>query len=428
MIDVIGTLFFALAIVHTFLVSFFHKQADKFEKGSISHGVFHFLGEIEVVFGLWAALFLIVYIGVSDWNTAIGYMDSLHFTEPLFVFAIMVISATRPVLEAARGFIQLVSAGLQKLIPMQPQLVDICVLLILGPLSGSLITEPAAITVTALLLKNMIQNNSERMTYALLAVLFVNISIGGALTPFAAPPILMVAKPWGWDFAFTISHFGWKSTAAVFVNAVLFTFYFRKEIQLGFISLQEIASKNNEMKIPIGVVLVHFIFLGLLILTSHHPNVFMGLLMLFLGVATVTRSYQHVLRLKESLLVAFFLAGIIVFGPFQSWWLQPLLQSLSDGALFWSATFLTAVTDNAALTYLGTQVTGLSDASKYALVAGAIAGGGLTIIANAPNAAGYSILNSKFPNGSMSPIKLLIAALIPTFIACVFLFLIPALK
>lgn len=427
MIDIFGTLFFGLAILHTFLVGFFHKQAEKHHQGSVAHGIFHFLGEIEVVFGIWATVFFVFFVFLKDWNSAIQYIDSLRFTEPLFVFAIMVIASTRPILESARGFIRLCSTGIQRVIPLEPQIMDIFILLILGPLSGSLITEPAAITVTALLLKDMVNTSSERMTYALLAFLFVNISIGGALTPFAAPPILMVAKPWGWDFEFTMVHFGWKSVSAVFVNSALFTWYFRREIRSGVSSLSELAKKHSSFRIPLGVIFVHYIFLVLLILTSHHPNVFIALLMLFLGVVTVTKSYQQPLRLKESLLVAFFLAGIIVFGPFQRWWLQPVLQTLSDGTLFWSATLLTAFTDNAALTFLGTQVSGLSDTSKYALVAGAIAGGGLTVIANAPNAAGYSILNSKISGGGMSPLRLLIAALLPTLVACFFLFLLPIL-
>jgi hypothetical protein len=56
--------------------------------------------------------------------------------------------------------------------------------------------------------------------------------------------------------------------------------------------------------------------------------------------------------------------------------------------MYFGATALTAITDNAALTYLGSLVEGVSDQLKYALVAGAVSGGGLTVIANAPNPAG----------------------------------------
>jgi len=116
-------------------------------------------------------------------------------------------------------------------------------------------------------------------------------------------------------------------------------------------------------------------------------------------------------------LVAFFLAGLVVLGGMQQWWLQPLLSSMSADAVFWGATALTAITDNAALTYLGSLVDGLSDEFKYALVAGAVTGGGLTVIANAPNPAGMSILRKYFADESVSAGGLFAAALLPTLVA-----------
>ena len=85
--------------------------------------------------------------------------------------------------------------------------------------------------------------------------------------------------------------------------------------------------------------------------------------------------------------------------------------------VFLGATALTAVTDNAALTYLGSLVQGLSDEFKYALVAGAVTGAGLTIIANAPNPAGDSILRKYLDNEAVSPLWLLAAAIGPTLVA-----------
>jgi len=81
------------------------------------------------------------------------------------------------------------------------------------------------------------------------------------------------------------------------------------------------------------------------------------------------------------------------------------------------ATILTAFTDNAALTYLGSLVEGLSDAFKYALVAGAVTGGGLTIIANAPNPAGAAILRPHLEEQTLHPFRLFLAALPPTITA-----------
>jgi hypothetical protein len=147
--------------------------------------------------------------------------------------------------------------------------------------------------------------------------------------------------------------------------------------------------------------------------------VFVGLFLFFLGLVQVTNEYQSELKLKESLLVGFFLAGLVVIGGPQRWWLEPILKNLSTIPLYFGAILLTSFTDNAALTYLGSLVEGLSDISKYSLVAGSVVGGGLTVIANAPNPAGYGILNPYFGKEGISPFKLFIAALIPTLVAAI---------
>lgn len=423
-IELLGTLFFALAVVHTFLVGRILAWSHHYPKNSLMNNLLHLFGEIEAVFAIWAALFMAIYIAIEGWGPAIHYQESLDFIEPFFIFAIMVICSTRPILTAARQGILSVSSLIQKIFKTPAVLTDLVVLLIIGPLSGSFITEPAAMTVTAYLLNSMLQKESSKLIYALIAVLFVNVSIGGALTPFAAPPILMVASKWQWDFTFIITHFGWKSAFAVTVNAVGLILIFRKTLSESCITLRDVEKRigNSHAPIPWGVIAIHLIFLAGVVVTSHHKNAFLGIFLLFLGVAAVTSRHQDQLRLKEGLLVSMFLGGIIQFGAFQKWWLAPLLSSMSDILLFKGAVALTAITDNAALTYLGSQVEGLSEASKYALVGGAIAGGGLTIIANAPNAAGYSILSQKFPGG-IKPLNLLIAALAPTAVAIGFLWL-----
>jgi Na+/H+ antiporter NhaD/arsenite permease-like protein len=425
-IEIAGTVLFAIAILHTFLVQKILHWAHRFPKDSVQAQMLHLLGEIEIVFGLWAALFLTLMLILMGSEYTLEYQNGLNFTEPLFVFCIMVMAATRPVLTLARNGIQAVSLLLQKTFRTPEKPTDIFVVLTVGPLLGSLITEPAAMTVTALLLASLFHNPPKRLAYFLMAVLFVNVSIGGALTPFAAPPLLMVASRWGWDFSFVFQHFGLKSILAVTVNALILILYFRKDIAEYCFNLREADQKATRGgAIPVWVTLVHILLLVLVVLTAHHSSAFLGLFMLFLGVSTVTQKYQDSLRLRESLLVGFFLAGIVVFGAFQKWWLEPLLASMSDSVLFMGATTLTAITDNAALTFLGSQVPDLSEASRYALVAGAIAGGGLTVIANAPNPAGFSILNHKFPGGNVNPLLLFAAALIPTTIAVLSLWLVP---
>ena len=101
--------------------------------------------------------------------------------------------------------------------------------LTIGPLLGSFITEPAAMTICALLLSRQFfdLNPSQRLKYATLGLLFVNVSIGGTLTHFAAPPILMVARPWGWDLSYVMTHFGWRTLLAVFGSALLYFAMFR---------------------------------------------------------------------------------------------------------------------------------------------------------------------------------------------------------
>lgn len=419
-IELLGTIIFAIAVIHTFLVGKILNWSHRYPKDSFISNGLHLLSEIEAVFAIWASLFMVIYIAIEGWTEAIAYQNSLNFLEPFFIFAIMVVCSTRPILTAARHAIGFLSSILQKIFRTPAVLTDVFVTLVMGPLAGSLITEPAAMTVTAFMLNSMLLKQSNKLIYGVIAVLFVNVSIGGSLTSFAAPPILMVAKKWGWDISYVFSHFGWKSTIAIILNCVGLLVFFKNDFMQNCISLRDVENRlgKSHSEIPGLVIVVHLFFLAGIVATSHHQNAFLGILLLFLGVATVTQRYHDALRLKESLLVSMFLGGIIEFGAFQKWWLAPLLGRMSEGILFQGAVGLTAVTDNAALTYLGSQVENLSVSSQYALVAGAIAGGGLTIIANAPNAAGYSILSHKFPGG-IKPLKLLIAALLPTAVAVI---------
>jgi predicted cation transporter len=169
--------------------------------------------------------------------------------------------------------------------------------------------------------------------------------------------------------------------------------------------------------VPVGAMLVSALFLLGTVVFAHHPSIFLGLLLFFIGYSAAYPRHHDELILREALLVAFFLAGLVVLGGMQQWWLQPVLTSMSPKAVYFGATALTALTDNAALTYLGSLVPGLSDEFKYSLVAGAVTGGGLTVIANAPNPAGFSILRGSFQGGAINAVSLLLAALIPTLVS-----------
>lgn len=411
--EILATILFALGILHTFSAKYFLHLSHRYQKGSVQEGLFHFLGEVEVVFGLWAALLLIGRAWLEDGPNAVQWLEGLHFTEPAFVFVIMTIAATRPVLR----FAELAVAGGARLVPARGAVAFYFAALVVGPLLGSFITEPAAMTVTALLLKRVFYDRglSPALKYTTLGVLFVNISIGGVLTPFAAPPILMVAGKWGWDMAFMFKNFGIEAIIAVTINATVAAFFHRRE--LARLGMPNISAKETRSSVPASVIGLHLIFLAAVVAFAHHLPLFLGVFLFFLGITRVTGRYQDALRMREALLVGFFLAGLVVLGEPQRWWLQPLLSQLSAGSLYLSTTALTAITDNAALTYLGSQVDGLSDLSKYSLASGAIVGGGLTVIANAPNPAGFGILNSSFGQDGIRPGSLFKAALVPTLVA-----------
>jgi hypothetical protein len=405
----IGLVLFVLALLHTFSTHLFEILAHRHPRHA---GLFHLLGEVEVVFGFWAFVLMAFMALVEGSDAALDYAESRHYTEPLFVFVVMVVAASRPVLEAARSLLRVIA----RMVPVRSEVAQAWLALALVPLAGSLITEPAAMTLAALMLAPTVfrQGMPEWLKYGALGVLFVNVSIGGTLTSYAAPPVLMVAGTWGWDSAYMLLHFGWRALIAVVLNATVITFLLRAHLR------QIDASVDGESApVPPLVALIHLAFLAAVVLLAHHPVLFIGLFLLFLGFTQAYQRYQSPLILKEGLLVGFFLAGLVVLGGMQQWWLQPIVSSLGPTALFFGALGLTAVTDNAALTYLGSLITGLSAHEKYMLVAGAVGGGGLTVIANAPNPAGAALLRQGFANESIGAVWLLLGALAPTCAAAI---------
>ena len=407
-LEITGAALFTLAVLHTFSTRHFEHLAHT---RSAHAGVWHLLGEVEAVFGFWAFVLILFMALAYGWGTSSLYLESLHFTEPMFVFVIMVIAASRPVMQLAGDSVSAVG----KLVPAAPATAGYFLSLSLVPLLGSLITEPAAMTLAALMLRDRIfaSGASNRLRYATLGVLFVNVSVGGTLTNFAAPPVLMVAAKWDWTTAFMLSNFGVKATLAVLINAIVVTLLFRRELSA---RATEPAARSHP-RVPPQFVLLNAMILAAVVFTNHLPEAFMGLFLLFLGLSEAYRRHHDRLMLREGLMVAFFLAGLVVLGGQQRWWLQDVLSRLDETTLFYGAAALTAITDNAALTYLGSLVEGVSEDYKYALVAGAVAGGGLTVIANAPNPAGFAILKDHFDEQSISPFGLFAAALVPTVVA-----------
>ena len=404
---------FALALFHTFSTRYFEQLAHAWPTHA---GVWHLLAEVEIVFGFWAIIFMIGFMLLAGKVEAMAYLDGRNFTEPLFVFAIMVVAGSRPVLQAASAVVQACR------IPLPRTMAFCFTALAVVPLLGSFITEPAAMTLAALLMKDKVfARASTTLKYAALGTLFVNISIGGTLTPYAAPPVLMVAKAWGLDLAYMLTHIGWKAALAVLINAIGVTLLFARELR-GL----DCSGQSPYSGVPSWMVTLHLLFLLAIVILAHHAAAFMAVFLLFMGIATAYPAYQERrLILREGLLVGFFLGGLVVLGGMQQWWLQPLLLRMDEMQVYFGATALTAITDNAALTYLGSLVEGLSPEFKYALVTGAVTGGGLTLIANAPNPAGASILRSCFDQGAIAAHGLFAAALAPTLVAILCLRLLP---
>jgi hypothetical protein len=436
----VATMIFACAIVHTFVAARIAQLAHRVQhwaderalregrlpRPSVRAEVLHFFGEVEVIFGLWAVVLVAAITLVKGWHTTTHYLDNtVVFTEAMFVVVIMALASTRPVVGLAERALRRVAA-LGGSTPAAWWLT----ILTIGPLLGSFITEPAAMTISALLLARQFYDRepSARLKYATLGLLFVNVSVGGTLTHFAAPPVLMVARPWGWDTPFMLSHFGWRAVLAVVTSNVLYFLVFRRELAAlaGRRDVVEPEHPDEDLEaqggrllpVPWWIAVVHLLFIAWTVFTAHHPSMFLPGFLFFVGFTRATAPYQSRLDLKAPLLVGFFLGGLVVHGTLQAWWIAPVLASLSEEPLFLGATILTAFNDNALITYLATLVPSLGPSLKEAVVEGAVTGGGLTVIANAPNPAGQALL-ARFFGGAVIPLWLLLAALVPTLVAAV---------
>lgn len=441
-----ATIIFFLAILHTFLApkisSWAHHLEKKYKESlraqkfriehpeqrlpvSFSSTILHFLGEVEVVFGLWVIPFSLVCIHYYSLDDFLKYIDhDVAFTEALFVAVVMVIAASRPIYRLAEIMLKK-GAALGKGTPAAWWLS----VLSIAPLLGSFITEPAAMTLAAILLSKKIYQlkPSANLCYATLALLFVNVSVGGTLTHFAAPPIVMISEKWSFGLSHMFLNFGWKAIVGIVLANVLYFLIFRTEFrrlqevqrsQMAFEHAVPTTWEDRQDNIPVWVYLVSIAFLGWTVYFNHHPALFIGGFMFFLGFTIATPQYQNHVTIKVPLLVAFFLAGLVTLGGVQGWWMEPVLQALSDmgsTATMGVATVLTAFNDNASVTYLASTVPGLQEQIKYAIVAGAVTGGGLTVIANAPNPAGQAILGKYF-KGGINAIKLFVWSFIPTLI------------
>ena len=370
------------------------------------------------MFGLWCVPLLALITWRMGWETTVNYLEhSVHFNEPIFVVVIMALASTRPVVELADSALRVVaSLGKQRPVAWWFSI------LTLGPLLGSFITEPGAMTIAALLLARQFYrlNPTPRLAYATLGLLFVNVSVGGTLTHFAAPPVLMVAGRWGWSLPFMAMHFGWQAAIGIVISNLTTFLVLRKDFAIlaDPWEIEQLEKEHQEAEahpVPPWVTVVHLAAMGWTVFNAHHPVLLVGGFLFFLAFYTATEDFQSRLDLRGPILVGFFLSGLVIHGGMQQWWIAPTLGGLGTWPLFGMATVLTAFNDNAAITYLASLVPNFTDAMKHAVVAGAVTGGGLTVIANAPNPAGQSILSRYFGDG-VSPVRLFLGALWPTLV------------
>jgi hypothetical protein len=433
--NAVATLLFLLAVLHTFFAARFTEASHRVQhrhdaesaaaghpaRPSVTAELLHFLGEVEVVFALWAVPLAVAIIVSRGWETAAHYLnDTVNYTEPLFVIVIMALASTRPIVELAEGTLHRIA----RLGGSSPAAWWISILIV-APLLGSFITEPGAMTIAALLLARQFYElqPTSRLKYATLGLLFVNVSIGGTLTHFAAPPVLMVARAWNWDTPFMLGHFGWRAALAIVVSTLLYFLIFRREFRALDIGSRAQASARarsdaaaaSALPVPWWVTGIYVLFMVWTVVTAHYPGLFLAGFLFFLGFDRATAAFSTLTDFRTPLLVGFFLAGLVVHGGLQAWWIGPVLSHLSETPLFIGATILTGFNDNALITYLGTLVP-LSESLKHALVEGAVTGGGLTIIANAPNPAGQAVLG-RFFDDAVHPLYLFAGAVLPTLVA-----------
>lgn len=448
----VASIIFVCAIVHTFfavpITKYAHKvqhdhdadiRRQKSAQGepatakdmvSFKATMLHFLGEIEAIFGIWVIALMGAIIGFYDVEAVKSYIARVNFTEPMFVVIIMALASTRPVLRFAENALSFF-ARFGKETPAAWWLS----ILIVAPILGSFITEPGAMTIAAMLLAKKFYKlkPSPRLAYGTLGLLFVNISVGGVLTNFAAPPVLMVAGPDKWDLTTMemLMHFGGKAVIGILISSGLFFAFFRNELRALSAKLEDHdgdgqgdLSHDHDRPIPLWVTITHLMFMGWTVFFAHTPALFIGGFLFFLAFRQATEHHQFDIQLRGPILVGFFLAGLVIHGGLQGWWLAPIITSLTELPLFVGSVVLTSFNDNAAITFLASQVDGLGASLKYAVLAGAVCGGGLTVIANAPNPAGQALLSRFFGDG-VSPGKLMLGALVPTIIVSAVMLLFP---
>lgn len=373
--------------------------------------VLHFFNEIKAIFGIWIIPLLASATFLYDWEASMNFLNTRNYTEALFIAVIMTIASSNPIMNIIESLIR--------------KIASLCggstgawwvALLTVGPILGSIITEAGAMIVTSLLLAKQFYSRriSQKLAYATLGLLFTHISLGAILTNFCLPVSWINTD---WEAIFTLALFGGKSILAIVTSTFCYYLYFRKE----FAKLEKEKSKPLEkIQIPWWVTAMHILFLSGAIVSIYFPLIFITISFLFLLFHEATREYQTCLKLRPPMLVGFFFSGLVIHGGLQEWWITPLIERIDALVIACASFMFGSFMDGTTLTYIATLLPSLSDATKYSVIVGTLAVGGLSMIGNAPTQCNKEI-NPHFAEG-ISPKKLFLAALFPMFVtASIFL-------
>ena len=417
----IAVIFF-LAIAHTFLTPQIHAWAGNLKMMQIAHPyhwrfyyflseLLHLNSEIEVIFGLWLLPLFVWASLFTDWAAIQEYIVGRDYTFALYIMVIIVVIGSRPIISFAERVLEFIarigrdSAGAWWLTIMT-----------VGPLLGSLLKEPGAMALSAILLSKKFYpyRPSRAFQYATLGLLFANISVGGLLSPYSSRALFFAAKSWGWDTHYMFTHFGWKLLIGIVLINSFYYCLFRKNFKESFPKkLPALAKGEESVPTPFWITIIHLAFVISISVYSLHAAIFIGIFIVFLGFHQVTRFYQSKLHIKQAALVGFFFVSLILHGELQGFWMVPLLRDFGEHVMVGGGFLLSAFTDNAIVNYLAVQIPSFTPRAQYLLVAAAMSAGGLTAIANVANPIGLTILRPSF-HEEISLFKLFLGGLFPS--------------
>ena len=435
--NALATGIFLVAILHTFMAPRFARLAHRVQQGrderararspSLRAEALHFLGEVEVVFGLWAVVLLAAIAAYTGWETAKHYLnDTVNYTEPLFVVVIMALASTRPVVGFAeralrpRGRRRRRHAG--RVVGDDPDHRS-AARLVHHRTGGDDDLRAAA---RAPVLRSATQSHAPQVRDARAAVrqrldrrhadAFRRAAGADGGAPVGVGHAVHAAT-------LRLARGRSRSSCRRWSYFVVF----RRELQA--LAARPAGRRRGAARrgrgrarrccrFRRGSTAVHVAFMAWTVVNAHYPALFVGGFLFFLGFARATaptrarRAARRRCSSASSSPAWSSMAGCRAGG------LRRCSASLSELPLFVGATVLTAFNDNALITYLATLVPEPRHELKLAVVQGAVTGGGLTVIANAPNPAGQALLGAFLRRRDLSA-RAARRGLVPTLIAVV---------